>query len=348
MKDQEYEVKYQEHLAEFVSVCKTLVRQGQPYTAILLNHELFRFLYPIEPYCNFEHTAPAEHLLKHIHNLIALAKQNLQVVTGYTPSPQDGKDNTQLEIRTSDLYTSLWRKFDQDTLVEESRHLVEKRIPADIIAKHIKGRRVLDMGCGSGRYTLALAQLGAASVVGIDYQAKSYAAAAKVAADRNLPIEFVQGDVLALPFEDASFDFVFSNGVLHHTRSWHDGLKEYRRVMRSSGYLYLYASGGYFWSSRKAMREVFAEIPADYTHTVMAMIGVPSNRFIFMDSWYVPIEDHLRRAELEENLGNLGLRFEPIEIFAAFDPGAGIAKGLPGAKAVWGEAEHRYLVEVAG
>ena len=71
--------------------------------------------------------------------------------------------------------------------------------------------------------------LGAASVTAVDFQAKSYRRAEEFCKRRSLPVRFGEADVLQLPFADRSFDFVFSNGVLHHTRSWQAALDEYLR-----------------------------------------------------------------------------------------------------------------------
>ena len=68
------------------------------------------------------------------------------------------------------------------------------------------------------------------------------------------------------------------------------------------GYLYLYGSGGIFWNSRKKMREVMKDIPMQYTQKVLEIIGMPNKRYVFVDSWYVPIEEYVDRKWLENYL----------------------------------------------
>ena len=92
------------------------------------------------------------------------------------------------------------------------------------------------------------------------------------------------------------------------------------------------------------MREIFTRIPQNYTQSVLNAIGLPSNRFIFMDTWYVPIEGHLKRRELEEVMQGCGLTFSQLPSNTPFDPDYGLRSGLPGAEIMWGEGEHRYLV----
>jgi len=340
----ELERAYYEELKRFQTLCGSLIDGGQPYQVIVLCHELYRFLYPIDPHADFKQTDPVRFSVEHLRKLIALGENLLASVRGYAFEPAAAANESRLETRTSDLYSSLWARFDGETLLVEARKLVEQRIPRAVVEQHVKGKRVLDMGCGSGRYALALVMLGAASVVAADFQAKAYLAAQAHATQAGLPVQFMEADVLALPFGDREFDFVFCNGVLHHTRDWKQGVREYARLMKTAGYLYLYACGGIFWNTRAAVREIFTRIPQNYTQSVLNAIGLPSNRFIFMDTWYVPIEGHLKRRELEEVMQGCGLTFSQLPSNTPFDPDYGLRSGLPGAEIMWGEGEHRYLV----
>jgi arsenite methyltransferase len=79
------------------------------------------------------------------------------------------------------------------------------------------GERVLDLGCGAGTDSLVAAQMVGAEgrVTGIDMTpqmlAKARAAAAELGAAN---VEFVEGEIEALPFADEEFDVVISNGVV--------------------------------------------------------------------------------------------------------------------------------------
>src|SRR5215475_14266210 len=64
------------------------------------------------------------------------------------------------------------------------------------------GDRVIDGACGTGDLAVADVRAGAGSVVGVDFSARMLERARRKAPG----IEFVEGDLLALPFEDASFD----------------------------------------------------------------------------------------------------------------------------------------------
>jgi SAM-dependent methyltransferase len=78
----------------------------------------------------------------------------------------------------------------------------------------LRGRLVLDAGCGSGRFMDLVARAGA-EVVGIDLSFAVEVAAENLGAfDR---CHLVQADLMRPPFRPGSFDFVYSIGVLHHT-----------------------------------------------------------------------------------------------------------------------------------
>ena len=79
------------------------------------------------------------------------------------------------------------------------------------------GERVLDLGCGAGTDSLVAAQMVGAEgrVTGIDMTpemlAKARSAAALLGAGN---VDFVEGEIEALPFADETFDVVISNGVV--------------------------------------------------------------------------------------------------------------------------------------
>lgn len=89
----------------------------------------------------------------------------------------------------------------------------------------------LDLGCGLGAYCHELAQRGH-TVVGLDGAHELLRRAAAGGGS------FVQGDALALPFPDASLDFVFCVGVLHHLRdeaAQAAAVREVTRVLKPGG-----------------------------------------------------------------------------------------------------------------
>lgn len=93
------------------------------------------------------------------------------------------------------------------------------------------GRKILDLGCGTGILTNELAK-GGADVLGIDLSEEMISAAKK-----NYPfIKFEIADILNLPYEN-TFDTVFSNAVLHWIKNAGLALQNINKVLKSTGSL---------------------------------------------------------------------------------------------------------------
>jgi SAM-dependent methyltransferase len=89
---------------------------------------------------------------------------------------------------------------------------------------------ILDLGCGTGRDTVYLAEAGLA-VVGAEVEAAGIAKARRRCAERGFPAALLQADGRTLPFSDAAFEGVYSFGLLHEFTSM-DRDYEIQRVMR--------------------------------------------------------------------------------------------------------------------
>jgi ubiquinone/menaquinone biosynthesis C-methylase UbiE len=105
------------------------------------------------------------------------------------------------------------------------------------------GWRLLDAGCGPGTITLGLARaVEPGQVVGIDIEESQFASARERAEREGLNVEFRRASVYELPFQDASFDAVFSHALLEHLRDASAALVEMRRVLKPGGLIGLRAA----------------------------------------------------------------------------------------------------------
>jgi uncharacterized protein YbaR (Trm112 family) len=91
---------------------------------------------------------------------------------------------------------------------------------------------VLDAGCGSGRF-LAVARSLGAEVVGLDLSHSVDAAMQLIGKDTKTHL--IQGDILRPPFKLAAFDYVYSIGVLHHTRNAKEGFLKLCELLKQEG-----------------------------------------------------------------------------------------------------------------
>ncbi len=102
----------------------------------------------------------------------------------------------------------------------------------------------LDVGCGSGALSIALAKLNPnTKIIGIDRWGKEYASFNKKLCEKNAEIEgvcnvsFMQGNAVSLPFSDNEFDVLVSNYVYHNipSRNRQDILLESLRCLKKGG-----------------------------------------------------------------------------------------------------------------
>jgi SAM-dependent methyltransferase/uncharacterized protein YbaR (Trm112 family) len=125
--------------------------------------------------------------------------------------------------------------YSVDELVELNRRVWLKGIDSGV-------RRVLDVGCGLGRETLALrSATGAEEVVGVDLNL----ALLNSPEARHAPpgTHFAVASVFALPFRPGSFDLVHSQGVLHHTYSTERAFRAVAPLVSDGGHLFVWLYG---------------------------------------------------------------------------------------------------------
>ncbi|MGE4264604.1 MAG: methyltransferase domain-containing protein [Desulfovibrio sp.] len=174
-----------------------------------------------------------------------------------------------------------------------------------------RGKRCLDVGCGSGRGSFFMCAHGAASVVGVDYSHKNIETCEHFARELGVAnASFQQGDAHSLPFEDEAFDFVWCNGVLHHIKDTDKGLAECARVLRAGGgfWLYLYGAGGVEWALVDFIRaNLVHDVDYDTTFRFLQLIEAEKgNTSEYLDNWYVPYLRRYTDADVVRRLVSLG------------------------------------------
>lgn len=96
------------------------------------------------------------------------------------------------------------------------------------------GEKLLEVGCGMGTDLLQFAR-GGAICTGVDLTPRSIETSRQRFKLYGVPGTFLIADGERLPFQDNSFDVVYSNGVLHHTPDTAGAVQEIHRVLRPGG-----------------------------------------------------------------------------------------------------------------
>lgn len=119
-------------------------------------------------------------------------------------------------------------------LVEQHRYEKEWHIPGTANFAATRGLKVLEIGCGLGTDGAQFAKAGA-EYTGVDLTDAAVELARKRFELFNLLGTFRDADAENLDFPDASFDLVYSHGVLHHTPDTARAVREVHRVLKPGG-----------------------------------------------------------------------------------------------------------------
>jgi ubiquinone/menaquinone biosynthesis C-methylase UbiE len=142
-----------------------------------------------------------------------------------------------------------WRTSTLGAITER----LEMAAVLDVMAP-LQGKRVLDAGCGNGTYAIEAAER-EALVTGIDLSDDMLAAARARSAARGVAVDWRQGDVLTLPFPDASFDRVIAITLLCLVPDPHGAMRELSRVLAPGGRLVIGELHRYsLWAMKRRIR----------------------------------------------------------------------------------------------
>ena len=112
----------------------------------------------------------------------------------------------------------------------DKNHLLDKVLTNDFLrdfkAQVGFGKSLIEVGCGTGQLSMAMAVGTNNDIVGFDATEESLRLADKFSKRiKQTNVTFLRGDIFDDPFEHECFDYVWCSGVLHHTKSTKDGLK---------------------------------------------------------------------------------------------------------------------------
>jgi 2-polyprenyl-3-methyl-5-hydroxy-6-metoxy-1,4-benzoquinol methylase len=155
---------------------------------------------------------------------------NRQWWTDHTMS-YDWKDKVEKERFSEAWFAEIDRRFEHG-----ARLFAHDRTPFDRIIpfEQLRGRDVLEIGCGMGLHSELMSRAGA-NLTAIDISDTSIEATTRRMVLRQLKGRVERMDARKLEFADSAFDFVWSWGVIHHSAQTAIIIKEIHRVLRPGG-----------------------------------------------------------------------------------------------------------------
>jgi ubiquinone/menaquinone biosynthesis C-methylase UbiE len=177
-----------------------------------------------------------------------------------------------------------WNRFWRERAEIDDVYPTAGRVADQVLAEGpVAGRRVLEVGAGSGRDSVTLARHGARAVL-LDYSMPSLEVARRVAEREGQRPLLVRADALRLPFREGTFDLVFHQGLLEHFRDPMPLLEENVRVLKPEALL-------------------LVDVPQRYhVYTVLKHV------LIAMGKWFAGWETEFTIGELEGLMRRSGVR----------------------------------------
>ncbi len=312
------------------------------------------FLWHLDAFASADDPVPA--FITAFDSATALLKLAGDTVCGghFPEVPPATVDESGFENQVSGLFSDIWVSMTDDIYFDQSYDFTKQRFEKNGLDPEafFADKTVLDAGCGSGKFSAAIARFGAKQVIGMDIGQKGLDFArgqtGKVPYGDRLDYRF--GSLLDIPLDDASVDVVWSNGVIHHTLGYDQCVAEFARVLKPGGQLFLYVNGrfGLFELLLDTLRLATADVPKPLFQHFLSLLGVNSGRLYWiMDCLSAPYEWR-SRAELEQLLRRHGF----TDLFqmtrgVASDQIEQVTVGIPHAATKYGEAQLKYIATKA-
>ncbi len=145
---------------------------------------------------------------------------------------------------------------------------VNERGNKNILASQFKSfvgynKKILEVGCGTGQLSIYFSNGNNNSIVAFDATIESLKVAEEFSRKNNIQnIRFVNADIFDDVFQGEYFDFIWCNGVLHHTKNPYEGFKIISKYLKKNGYI-LIGLYNKFGRLRTLIRKFFYKIFGD-------------------------------------------------------------------------------------
>jgi SAM-dependent methyltransferase/uncharacterized protein YbaR (Trm112 family) len=221
------------------------------------------------------------------------------------PELQSGdaqSEPTRKKLETRESFGYEWNVYDQmlPSWEKNARFYFET-----VGIESLRGKRVLDAGCGMGRHAHHAAKAGA-QVIALDFSRALEVARRNCA---GLDVSFVQADLTAPPLRRQAFDLVYSFGVLHHLPAPEQGFGEILKLVKPGGRIAIYL---YHWPEGQPVKE--------------ALLGAVSAARRITTRLPHPV---LRALSAPMGIGLYAGVVLPFRLLSAFPPTRSLAEKMP-------------------
>ncbi|MCD6435840.1 MAG: class I SAM-dependent methyltransferase [Clostridiales bacterium] len=207
--------------------------------------------------------------------------------------------------KSAKLYDSWY-----ETKLGEFVDRVETRCAFELLDLN-EGAKILDVGCGSGNFSIKLGKMGY-EVTGIDLSMEMLALAKDKAEKESVEVNIKHMDVTNLLFEDESFDAIFSMATFEFIPDFNKALNEMMRVLKTGGQMVIGtihrdSKWGEFYNSEKVQKKSVFKYAKLKSMNEMKML-YPENLVGQGECLFIPpdVDEKNLNEENEERLKALG------------------------------------------
>lgn len=175
-----------------------------------------------------------------------------------------------------------WEHFDHDAsrtwheTVEDRQRLFMQEVA--LTGEQLRGKLVLDAGCGNGSHSNGISQLGC-EVLAADVTDAVTEAHRRYGAAPDSRVHYVQADLMNPPFRPGSVDVMYSSGVLHHNPDTRAALDSVCRSLKPGGTCYIWVyhmEPGLKFRLQLLLRSMVCRWPAPLKHAFVRAWSVQS------------------------------------------------------------------------
>jgi SAM-dependent methyltransferase len=203
---------------------------------------------------------------------------------------------TNIDVETVKGFGQEWSTFTQECLSTSERGEVFGKYFC-LIDWNKKLGKVLDMGCGSGRWDVLVAPL-VGELVAADASREALKVARRNVQARN--VSFIEATPDSLPYPDGYFDFIFSLGVLHHLPDTAGAIRSLAKKLCRDGIFLLYLYYAFdnrppwfraVWRVTDLVRRFISRLPFSFRYALSQIIATCVYWPLARTAKYFPVPD---------------------------------------------------------